>query len=127
VDADHLAAGPSRHALHASPEVPVGGHKHYVAWLDQIGERRLHRCRARPADRDGPPVRGPEGVPEERLYFLHDPDEGRIEMTDERRAHGAENARMNVARTGSHQDAIRWVQGADVGSCILVSHVSFAR
>src|SRR2546421_671686 len=67
---------------------------------------RLFQAPARAARRpgEGQFVRGLEDVAQHLLGFVHDLDEFRIEMADERRAQGSEHAGMDIAWAGAHQN-----------------------
>jgi hypothetical protein len=114
LDPDHLSPGPRRHARHPLAEVTVRRDEHDVARLHEVRDRSLHRRRAGAADGNRPAVPGAERVPEQLLHLVHQAEKGRVQVADERGAHRPQHARVDVARAGSHQQAVRRARGREL-------------
>ena len=109
---------------HAAAEHAVAADDDLFAGTDHIDEAHLHADRTGAGDRKGQRVVRLERVTQQFLEFFHHLDEHRVEVANGRLAHRREHARMNFGGTGSHQMALRRIEGIDLSlrSVILGRH-----
>ena len=107
LERDCLAARASHDVGHACAEHAVYAHDHAVARLDQVYQRCLHAGRAGAGHGDGERVLCLEDCAQQSLHLVHDREEFRVQMAEQRRAHGAQHAGMDEARTRTEQEPRR--------------------
>ena len=86
------------------PEKAVDPHDHLVTRLDNVTDGRLHRRHAGAGKCDGQLVFGLKEMTQESHRVVHDRQEFRVEITQNRTCHGTEYARMQVAGTRPEED-----------------------
>ena len=57
-----------------------------------------------------------KAVAEHRLHLVHDDEEGRVEVADQRRGHGAQDPRAHHARAGAEEQAVGGLSSAGMGA-----------
>ena len=99
--------GALSHVRHALTKHPLDADHHPVAWLDEVDHARFHAGRAGSAHGERQVVRRLKHRAEHFLRLVHDGQELRIEVTDQRRRHRRQHARMHIAGAGAKQHTRR--------------------
>ena len=86
-------------------EAPENRYQDAIAGLDHRYQHGLDGRACRAIDEEGPLVAGLEHLPVQGHDFVHVAGELRIELSEERHRHGAQNQRINIDRSRSHEQA----------------------
>ncbi len=95
---------PASHLGDARAEVPVHADEHRVAGLDDRRDRRLHTCGPGARDRQSQTVRGLKRVPQQLLRAVHQDQEVRVEVAEQRRRHRGRHAGVDHVRSRAEED-----------------------
>jgi hypothetical protein len=109
-DRAHIGAAALRDLDLQVPEPAEDRHQHPVAGLDQRHERRFDRRARRAVDEQRPAIFGLEHAAIELRHLLHVGAELRVELAQQRGAHGAQYPRIGIDRPRSHEQARRGIQ-----------------
>lgn len=104
----NLRPAARRDVAHALPEQPGDADEHFVARLHHIAQRRLHPRAAGARDGQGEVVLGLKDVTQQLHGAVGDGEKLGVEVPDHRRGHRAQDAGINIARAGAHQDSLGW-------------------
>ena len=111
LDRDDLGAAPCRDVGHPLAEEAVDRDHDDVAGVDGVDERRLHAGRPGRAERQRAGVGGAPDRAEHVARLVHDPEELRVEVAEQRVCQGAGGLGVGVGGTGTEEVAL-----ADHGS-----------
>jgi hypothetical protein len=105
LDGDHLGPAPRGDVDHPLAEQAVDRDDDDVARSDRVDECRLHAGRPGRRQRQGASVGRAEQLPEPVGRLVQNPQEDRVEVTQQRLAEGDRRLRVGVGRAGSEQGA----------------------
>jgi hypothetical protein len=106
LDLRHFRAATLGHVAHARAEHAVDANDDLVPGFDEVHETELHPRAAGAAHGKRHFVLREENLAEHDFDLVHHLHEDRIEMAEERRGHGLEDGRRDIARAGAHQEAL---------------------
>ena len=106
LDRDDLGAAAGGDVAHPLAEEAVDRDDHDVAGVDGVDEGRLHAGGAGGAERQGARVGRAPGRAEQVAGLVHDPEELRVEVAEQRLGQGAGRLRVGVGRSGSEEVAL---------------------
>ncbi len=112
-DPFHIGAVEPRHLAHPFAEIAVAADDDRIARFHEIAEGGFHSRAARPRHRESQGVLGLKNGPQQGLFFVHQGEPFRIEISDKRRTHRAKHAGMNGAGTGTEKETMRYIQIID--------------
>ncbi len=109
-DDDRFAAQPPDVVRHAAAEHAVPADDDLVAGLHQVDEAGFHAGRPGCGNRNRELVAGPERKLQQRLDFIHEADEFRVQVTHRGPRHGAKHAWIDIGGSRPHQRAGRGIE-----------------